>query len=86
MGSKQRRAQDLTKVQLVELANRVQGLLYVDLAPTSPSEDDPLPPGVKPASEFWNPGKCMEADGALLAIKELLDEYGLVPSEPRPFD
>ena len=78
-----RRAEDLTKEELVKLANRVQAILYVELSPDEEDRDSGFPKEILPNSEFLNPDKEWDED-TLDAVARTLDEHGLRPTEPCP--
>jgi hypothetical protein len=79
-----RRAEDLTKEELVKLANRIQAILYVDFSPDEEEcRDSGFPKEIPPNSEYFDPDKEWDED-TLDAVARTLDEHGLRPTEPCP--
>jgi hypothetical protein len=76
----QKRAEDLTREQLLWLVNHIQAALFIDFSPDTKEE---CPKGVAPSSEYWNPDKEWDSD-TLDHVASVLDEHGLAPRKPSP--
>lgn len=74
---------DLSRAELIDLVEHLQGHLYLDIAPARGGDEDLAPKDVRPGAAFWNPDKIWDAD-LLASLASRLESYGLVPREIEP--